>query len=151
MCMFCRSLFALLYFFFWPLCCVFFSDIRTLITPMVSSNSSWECYYIIICRFACVIFVFLIPSCVCMCVCLFECPTAFIMSSILTHMPFTYLWKSKYILYQRFYSNHQLPVYILMTHRQTWMLYILRIVNCSQSLLIVSITRIFLEQSECEY
>jgi hypothetical protein len=26
MCMFCRSLFVLLYFFFWPLCCLFFFD-----------------------------------------------------------------------------------------------------------------------------
>jgi hypothetical protein len=41
MCMFCRSLFVLLYFFFWPLCCLFFFDIRILITPFVSSNSSF--------------------------------------------------------------------------------------------------------------
>jgi hypothetical protein len=27
-------------FFFWPLCCLFFFDIRILISPMVSSNSS---------------------------------------------------------------------------------------------------------------
>jgi len=40
MCMFWRSLFVLLYFFFWPLCCLFFFDIRILITPLVSSNSS---------------------------------------------------------------------------------------------------------------
>ena len=40
MCMFCRSLFVLLYFFFWPLCCMFFFDIRILITLLVSSNSS---------------------------------------------------------------------------------------------------------------
>jgi hypothetical protein len=40
MCMFCRSLFVLLYFFFWPLCCLFFLDIRNLITLLVSSNSS---------------------------------------------------------------------------------------------------------------
>jgi hypothetical protein len=33
MCMFCRSLFVVLYFFFWPLCCLFFFDIRILITP----------------------------------------------------------------------------------------------------------------------
>ena len=26
--------------FFWPLCCLFFFDIRILITPLVSSNSS---------------------------------------------------------------------------------------------------------------
>ena len=38
--MFCRSLFVLLYFFFWPLCCLFFFDIRILITSLVSSNSS---------------------------------------------------------------------------------------------------------------
>jgi hypothetical protein len=30
--MFCRSLFVLLYFFFWPLCCLSF-DLRILITP----------------------------------------------------------------------------------------------------------------------
>jgi hypothetical protein len=40
-CMFCRSLFVLLYFFFWPLCCLFFFDIRILITLLLSSNS---CY-----------------------------------------------------------------------------------------------------------
>ena len=38
MCLFCRSLFVLLYFFFWPLCCLFFYNIRILITPLVSSN-----------------------------------------------------------------------------------------------------------------
>jgi hypothetical protein len=31
----------LLHFFFWPLCCLFFFDIRILITPLVSSNSSY--------------------------------------------------------------------------------------------------------------
>ena len=41
MCMFCRSFVVLLYLFFWPLCCLFFSDIRVLITPLVSSNSSF--------------------------------------------------------------------------------------------------------------
>jgi hypothetical protein len=39
-CMFCWSLFVLLYFFFWPLCCLFFFDVRILIAPLVSSNSS---------------------------------------------------------------------------------------------------------------
>jgi hypothetical protein len=39
MCMFCRSLFVLLYFFFWPLCCLFF-DVQILIIPLISSNSS---------------------------------------------------------------------------------------------------------------
>ena len=33
-CMFCRSLFVPLYFFFWPLCCLFFFDIRFLITSL---------------------------------------------------------------------------------------------------------------------
>ena len=37
--MFCRSLFVLLYFFFLPLCCLYF-DLRILIIPLVSSNSS---------------------------------------------------------------------------------------------------------------
>ena len=32
MCMFCRLLFVLLYFFFWPLCCLF--DIQILITSL---------------------------------------------------------------------------------------------------------------------
>ena len=36
---FCRSLFVLLFFFDWPLCCLFFLDIRILITPLVPSNS----------------------------------------------------------------------------------------------------------------
>ena len=40
LCVFCRSLFVLLSFFFWPLCCLFFFDIRILITTLVSSNSS---------------------------------------------------------------------------------------------------------------
>jgi hypothetical protein len=38
MCMFCRSLFVLLY--FWPLCWLSFFDLRILITLLVSSNSS---------------------------------------------------------------------------------------------------------------
>ena len=39
--MFYRSLFVLLYFLFWPLCCLFFFDSRIVITPLVSSNSSY--------------------------------------------------------------------------------------------------------------
>ena len=35
MCMFCRSLFVLLYLFFWPLCCLFFFDIRILTTSLI--------------------------------------------------------------------------------------------------------------------
>ena len=41
--MFCWSLFVLLYFFFWPLYYLFFFDIRILIAPLVSSNSSYPC------------------------------------------------------------------------------------------------------------
>jgi len=44
MCMSCRSLFVLLSFLFWLLCCLFF-DLQVLITPLVSSNSS--CLYLI--------------------------------------------------------------------------------------------------------
>jgi hypothetical protein len=40
-CMFCRLLFVLLYFFFWPLWCLFF-DVQILITSLVSSNSSLD-------------------------------------------------------------------------------------------------------------
>jgi len=38
--MFCRSLFVLLFFYFWSLCCPSFFDLRIMITPLVSSNSS---------------------------------------------------------------------------------------------------------------
>ena len=38
--MFCRSLFVLSSFFFWPLCCLSFFDLLILITPLVTSNSS---------------------------------------------------------------------------------------------------------------
>ena len=38
MCMFCRSLFVHLFLFLWP-----FFDIQILITPLVSSNSSYRC------------------------------------------------------------------------------------------------------------
>jgi hypothetical protein len=40
MCMFCRSLFVLLYFIFSPLCCLFYFDIWILITPLIFSNFS---------------------------------------------------------------------------------------------------------------
>ena len=43
MCMFCRSLFVLLYFFCRTLCCIFFFDIRILFTPLISSNSTYIC------------------------------------------------------------------------------------------------------------
>ena len=42
--MFCRSLFVLLYFFAWPLFCLFFFDIRILITSLLSSNSSYHLF-----------------------------------------------------------------------------------------------------------
>jgi hypothetical protein len=38
--MFFRLLFVLLSFFFWPLCCLSFFDLRLLITSLFSSNSS---------------------------------------------------------------------------------------------------------------
>ena len=44
-CMFCRSLFVLLYIFFWPLCCLLFFDIRILLTPLVSSNLSYIIWF----------------------------------------------------------------------------------------------------------
>ena len=37
-----RSLFVLLYFFLWPLSCLFFFDLWILITTLVSSNSSYD-------------------------------------------------------------------------------------------------------------
>ena len=40
MCMFCRSLFVFLYFFFLPLCFLFLLDIQILITHLISSNSA---------------------------------------------------------------------------------------------------------------
>ena len=39
--MLCISLFVLLSFIFWPLCCLYFFDLRILITHLISSNSSW--------------------------------------------------------------------------------------------------------------
>jgi hypothetical protein len=39
MCRFCRSLFVLLSLFFWSLYCLFFFDLRSLNTPLVSSYS----------------------------------------------------------------------------------------------------------------
>jgi hypothetical protein len=44
MCMFCRLLFVLCSFFFWPLCCLFFFNIRIMITSLVSSSSSYLRY-----------------------------------------------------------------------------------------------------------
>jgi hypothetical protein len=45
MCMLCRSLFVLLSFFFWPLCCLFFYDIHVqiLITSLVSVDHCVVC------------------------------------------------------------------------------------------------------------
>ena len=39
---FCRSLFVLLSFFNWPLCCLSIFDLQILITPLVSSNCSCD-------------------------------------------------------------------------------------------------------------
>jgi hypothetical protein len=48
MCMFYRSLFVLLYFSFWPLCCLFFFDIRILITPFgIFKLFLYFCFYYI--------------------------------------------------------------------------------------------------------
>ena len=41
--MFCRLLFALLYFFFWPLYCLSFLDLRLLITTLVSCGHCIVC------------------------------------------------------------------------------------------------------------
>ena len=38
--MFCRSLFVVFSFFFWPLCCLFFFDLLILINSLVSLSSS---------------------------------------------------------------------------------------------------------------
>ena len=38
--MFCRSLFVLWFFFFWPLCFLSFFDLRILIIPLVFASSS---------------------------------------------------------------------------------------------------------------
>ena len=46
MCMFCRSLVLLLYFFFWPLCCLSFDYLRILITSLVSSNIFYKALHI---------------------------------------------------------------------------------------------------------
>ena len=40
MCMFYKLLFVLLSFFVWSLCCLFFFDLRIMITPLISSRSS---------------------------------------------------------------------------------------------------------------
>jgi hypothetical protein len=37
-CVFCTSV-------FWPLCCLYFFDLRILKTPLVSSNSSYDIIY----------------------------------------------------------------------------------------------------------
>ena len=63
-CMFCRSLFVLLYFFFWPLCGLFFFDIWILIAPLVSSNSSYLSTALSTCtynKFECFVFLLIIP------------------------------------------------------------------------------------------
>jgi hypothetical protein len=43
MCMLCRSLLVRLYLFFWPLCCLFFFDIRILFTSLVSFGHCAVC------------------------------------------------------------------------------------------------------------
>jgi hypothetical protein len=43
--MFCRSLFVLLSFFFWPLCCQSFFDLRNLIVPLWYLQTLLKCNY----------------------------------------------------------------------------------------------------------
>ena len=45
--MFCRSFFVILSFFFWSLCCLSFFDLWLLLTPLVSSNFSYNSYSVI--------------------------------------------------------------------------------------------------------
>ena len=49
MCMFCVSLFVLLSLLFWTLCCLFFFDLRLLITSFESTNFSYiilnDCWF----------------------------------------------------------------------------------------------------------
>ena len=47
-CVVCSSVF-----FLWPLCCPFFCDLRIMVTPLVSSNSSNSVYVMIIISFKC--------------------------------------------------------------------------------------------------
>jgi hypothetical protein len=47
MCMICWSLFVLLSFFFWPLCCLFFFDLRILITSLWYLQTLFLLEYII--------------------------------------------------------------------------------------------------------
>jgi hypothetical protein len=48
---FCRSLFVLLYFLYWSLCCLFLFDLRILIIPLVSSTSPFVYFGIFFPRF----------------------------------------------------------------------------------------------------
>jgi hypothetical protein len=50
MCMFCRSLFVLLSFFFWPWGCLFLFDLQILITPLVSLYCVSFSFICIFCR-----------------------------------------------------------------------------------------------------
>jgi hypothetical protein len=53
-----KSLFVLLYSFFWPLC-LFFFDIWILIVPLISSNSS---YFVYKCKWVNVLFISALPK-----------------------------------------------------------------------------------------
>jgi hypothetical protein len=48
---FCKSLFVLLSLFFWPLYCLFFFDVRLMITPLVSLDFSCIWFAILYCIF----------------------------------------------------------------------------------------------------
>ena len=52
MCMFCRSLFVFLYFFIWPLCFLFFFDLRILITSL------WYLQTLLILEITCIMWLY---------------------------------------------------------------------------------------------
>jgi hypothetical protein len=84
---FCRSLFALLFFFFCPLCCLFF-DLQILITPLVSSNSSFIDRCLSVCTFSSV------DRCLSFCSFLDHC-WLIVLSDLLRFTDFDYLpWVS---------------------------------------------------------
>ena len=64
-CMFCRSLFVILYFFIRPLHFRSFFDLRLLITPLVSSQFSLKCCYVCLALYT---YIYILPSITTMCI-----------------------------------------------------------------------------------
>ena len=61
-------------FFLWPFYCMFFFDIRILISPLISLNSSWYVFIIWNCSYIVAYFVFqFIPMFICCCLCVCVC------------------------------------------------------------------------------